>query len=86
MAQLAHVFTISCGVELLGESQVAVQIFGAQTLSDSVILDIANAALKSGPDTAVRRWSRPNIWRKEDANPLADNSIIVQYSEIKEKK
>jgi hypothetical protein len=86
MGQLAHVFTISCGVELLGESQVGVQIFGAEKLSDEALIEIANIALQAGPDTALRRWDRANVWRNSEANPLRDNSIIVQYAENKRSK
>lgn len=80
---LAHVFTISCGVELMGESQVAVRIFGGQNLRDETLIEIANLALQSGPDTALRNLTNPNVWRTIKTNPLADNSIIVQYSERK---
>lgn len=79
----SHALTISMGVKLLGENQVAVTIFEGGRFEHSVILALAVEALKAAPETAFDKWTGGSIWRSSpypDGRP--DHTITVQFIKI----
>lgn len=85
----SHALTISTGVKILNDSQVAVTIFegGRFRNNEAVIIAIAEEALRSAPETAFDRWTGPLVWYSTpypDGSP--DHTVKVQFVKIKEKK
>lgn len=80
----SHSLTISTGVKLMGESQVAVTVFEGGRFPDEIILAIAEKALEVAPETGFDRWTGGLVWHNPpypDHSP--DYTVTVQFVKIK---
>lgn len=83
----SHALTISAGVKILNDSQVAVTIFEGGRFTDEVIEVIAREALTVAPETGFDRWTGALVGRsKPYADGMPDHTVVVVFVKIKEKK
>lgn len=80
----SHALTISTGVQLLGDSQVAVTIFEGGRFTEDVIIAIAKEALRVAPETGFDRWQGGLIWHSSpNPDKTPDYTVKVQFVKVK---